>query len=107
MTRLGATPADGWVLSPFPHQGAALRSKHSEAIRVTLDLRCIVELEGWSQSWRLEYQTQYPEQRVRRPALMRASQGDMDKSAAANPMDPTEPHEAAVSFKVPLVRKTN
>ena len=38
---------------------------------------------------------------------MRASQGDMDKSAAANPMDPTEPHEAAVSFKVPLVRKTN
>ncbi|OLP78496.1 hypothetical protein AK812_SmicGene41313 [Symbiodinium microadriaticum] len=28
---------------------------------------------------------------------------DMDKSAAANPMDPTEPHEAAVSFKVETV----
>ncbi|CAE7641575.1 unnamed protein product [Symbiodinium sp. CCMP2456] len=28
---------------------------------------------------------------------------DMDKSAAANPMDPTEPQEAAVSFKVETV----
>ena len=106
MTRPGAAPADGWVLAPLAHQAAALRSKHLEAIQVTPDLRCLVvtfELEGWSQSWRLEYRTRTQSKRLRRPAFMRASQGDMDKSAAANPMDPTEPQEAAVSFKVPLV----